>query len=231
MKSRHSVLIAGLVASILATGSAMAGDSRERLDEMLTQQDGMTQISDGLYARVDDHGEAYVAIGEPAQKALALRLIELRERLVNAPGDGSTQRDFEALSKGIADLTQPAPKNQYVSGDCTGPGGGNQPQLYARAESTVGLNSNAYAVLTSDFGPITWTVNFATALTQNRFGVTTSSQTSTQNADTAASASAAAPNSNQACMASSYASVKCPGQTSPAISAAALTYKTPGCLL
>jgi hypothetical protein len=229
MKSIHTVVAAGVAACILAAGSATADDSRNQLDAILTQQDGMTQISDGLYARLDEHGEAYVAVGEPAQKALALRLVELQERL-GSSGDGTRQADFDALSKGIADLTQPAPKNQYVSGDCTGPGGSSQPQLYARAESSFGLNSNAYAVLTSDFGPITWTVNYATALTQNRLGVTTSSQTSTQNADTAASASATAPNSNQACMASSYASVKCPGQSSPAISAAALTYKTAGCL-
>lgn len=231
MKGIHQAVLTACVAAC-STGmdNAVAGGDQSTLDEVLTKRDGMTQISEGLYARADEYGESYVAIGKPAQEALASKLMELNRRFTGLSDGSASSRGnvSDTFSSAIADLTQPAAKNDSETGDCSGPGGTDQPQLYAQASSTAGLTASAYAVLTSDFGPITWTVNFASALTENRLGITTSSQTSTQNADTPASASAAAPNSNQACVASSYASVKCPGQSVPAISAAAYTLKM-GC--
>jgi hypothetical protein len=210
-----------------------AQETMRTLGSTLAVEDGMVQVADGLYARVTTDGESYVAIGESGQEALRERLIELRAKLARAhdKSPSSEQQTLDVIANALADLSQPHTKSQTVTGDCSGPGGTSQPQLYARALSSYGLNASAYAVLTSDFSPVLATANYASAGTRNGLGVSTSSQTSTGIAYTAASASASAPVSSNACTASSYASVKCPGQSSPAISALAYSQKSPGCLL
>ncbi|MEO6690619.1 MAG: hypothetical protein ABIS07_14985 [Dokdonella sp.] len=218
-----------LLTLALVSGGALAQDTATRtLDQVLTQDEGMSQVSEGLYAQTTGSSESYVAVNAAGQRALLDKLVQLRAKLA-APHVSSgiasrEQASLEVVDKSIAELSRPQPKNA-VSGDCSGPGGTGSPQLYARALSSGGLSASGYAVLTSDFSPATPTQNHAYASTQNRLGDDTSSQSSTGVGTTAASASASAPNGNSACTASASASVTCPGHTSPSISAFAVSQK------
>lgn len=218
-----------LVTLALVSGSALAQSTSTRtLDQMLTQDEGMNQVSDGLYAQTTGGSESYVAVNATGQRALLDRLVQLRAKLAGQHSGGSgastEAASLDVVDRSISELSQPQPKNA-VGGDCSGPGGTGSPQLYARALSSGGLSASGYAVLTSDFSPATPTQNRAVASTQNRLGDDTSSQSSTGVATTAASASASAPNGNTACTATASASVTCPGHTSPSISAFAVSQK------
>jgi len=207
----------------LATAVALFGansvDARS-LDVVLTQDDGLSQVSDGLYAHKTANSESYVAVNKAGQQALLDRLRDIRARLGN-----SEKASARVVDSAIAELSVVEPKNT-VSGDCNGAGGTGQPQLYATASSSGGQTASGYAVMTSDFSPATNTTNKADASTERGDGTTTSSQSSTNFAFTPASASATAPNPNNACTASASASVKCPGHSSPSISAFAFSQKS-----
>ena len=217
-----------LTLALVSAGALAQSTATRTLDQVLTQDEGMNQVSDGLYAQNTGSSESYVAINAAGQRALLDRLVQLRTKLAAQHAAGGTssseQASLDVIDKSIAELGQPQPKNTII-GDCSGPGGTGSPQLYARALSGGGLSASGYAVLTSDFSPATPTQNSAFASTQNRLGDDTSSQSSTGVGLTAASASASAPNGNTACTASASASVKCPGHTTPSISAFAVSQK------
>lgn len=226
MKASVAAMWAATAVAALACGSVVAQSTTRTLDDVLTQDEGLTQISDGLYAQTTSSGESFVAVNKAGQDALRKKLLELRAKLTSgASASKNETASLDVIDKSIAELSQPQAKNQTVIGDCTGTGGTGQPQLYARALSSGGTTASGYAVLTSDFSPVTSTTNKASAGTANRTGDETSSQSSTQYGATAASASATAPNMAQACTASAAASVTCPGHSSPSISAFAYSQK------
>jgi hypothetical protein len=207
----------------LATAVALFGANSagaRSLDELLTQDEGLSQVSDGLYAHTTANSESYVAVNKAGQQALLDKLRDIKARLGN-----SEKASARVVDSAIAELSVVEPKNT-VSGDCNGAGGTGQPQLYATASSSGGQTASAYAVMTSDFSPPTNTTNEACASTERGDGTTTSSQCSTTYAFTPASASATAPNPNNACTASASASVTCPGHSSPSISAFAFSQKS-----
>jgi hypothetical protein len=206
-----------------ATAAALSGASSvnaRSLDEVLTQDEGLSRISDGLYAHQTANSESYVAVNKAGQQALLDKLRDIKARLGN-----SEKASARVVDSAIAELSVVEPKNT-VSGDCNGAGGTGQPQLYATASSSGGQTASGYAVMTSDFSPYTNTTNKANASTERGDGTTTSSQSSTNFAFTPASASATAPNPNNACTASASASVTCPGHSSPSISAFAFSQKS-----
>lgn len=222
-----------LLGLVLASSAAIAQDTTKyTLDDALTQKEGMTRIDDGLYARIGDNSEAYVATTANGQRALLTHLQALHDRLATRKmaGNGSS-----LLNRAIADISRSLDAVQAkreVTGDCSGPGGTAMPQIYARAFSSGGISANAYAVRTLDFGPGTPTANYASAQASD-IGGTTSSQDSTTVGDVAASASISVPASRNACTAGAYATVTCPGHTQPSIRAFATSWyqqPTPDCV-
>jgi hypothetical protein len=205
----------------LASSSAFAQVSASRsLDDVLTHDEGMTLISDGLYAQSTGSGESWVAVNPAGQRALRVKLQELRAKWAkqSKPAAASKSPAFAALDRSIAQLSTLSP-DQIVEGDCTGPGGTAMPSLYARATSSGGYTASGYAVRQLDFGPGTPTQNAAWAETDNPFGDPTSQQTGSGVGDQAASATATAV--GRRCQAFASASITCPGQSSPAIAASA----------
>jgi hypothetical protein len=212
--------VAALSLAIAAGLLGANGGNARSLDEVLTQDEGLSQVSNGLYAHKTANSESYVAVNKAGQQALLDKLRDIKARLGN-----SEKASLRVIDSAIAELSVVEPKNS-VTGDCNGAGGTGQPQLYATATSSGGQTASGYAVMTSDFSPPTNTTNEACASTERGDGTTTSSQCSTTYAFTPASASATAPNPNNACTASASASVTCPGHSSPSISAFAFSQKS-----
>lgn len=229
MKARH--LASGSIAAIAALGSlyGMAQERARSLDEVLTQDQGMSLVSEGLYAKTTPGGESYVALGRVGHAAMLEKLLQLRATKSTSHDKSSTSSIPGALDTAIADLeAMHLNAKQTVNGSCAGPGSPNEPELRAIANSSGGTTASASAVMINDFGPATYTTNTAAASTENRNGDTTSSQTDVEHMFTQAIATANA-TGGLACTATGYASVTCP-TGGPGISAFSVTYTFPGCV-
>lgn len=195
-----------LLALALASGYAHAGQQTS-LHEQLTQEQGMQQVADGLYALTTEDGEAFVAINKAGQAALAVRVEALRgEFAARMQKDGLSRAESNLLSglgRSAQKLRESASAKVEVSngGTC-----GNGNTLYTRAYSTGGYTASAYAVNALDFSPPTPTLNEATAY--NDFAsnyVSTSALTPAQTAV----------NNYGSCIAVAEATVSCPGNPYP----------------
>ena len=208
---------------------AMAQEKARTLDQVLTQDQGMTLVSEGLYARTTPASESYVAVGKAGHAAMLDKLMQLRAKRPQAQTKDGTAAAPSTLDKAIADLdAMHLNEKQTVNGSCSGPGASGEPELHAVANSSGGTSASASAVMVNDFSPYTNTTNTAAASTENRNGNTTSSQTDVEHAFTQATASASA-TGGQPCTASGYASVTCP-TGGPGISAFSASYTFPGCV-
>jgi hypothetical protein len=229
VKARH--LVGGSIAAIAALGSihGIAQEKARSLAEVLIQDQGMTLVSEGLYARTTPASESYVAVGAAGHAAMLEKLMQLRAKTPTAPISNGMAATQSPLDKAIADLdAMHLNEKQTVTGSCSGPGASGEPELRVIANSSGGTTASASAVMTNDFSPYTNTTNSASASTENRNGTTTSSQSDTEHAFTQASASAHA-TGPQPCSASGYASVTCP-TGGPGISAFSVSYVFPGCV-
>lgn len=182
----------------------------------------LTQVSDGLYARVGADGEAYFAVSPAGHRALLQKLLDLREAVPAAKSGKATRSAFDDL---IETLSAPEAKNQDVGGDCNGPINGATGPLRAQALAGgfPGSNYGASSIASNATNPIVNTTNKATAAVQDRNGNTLASQSDTKYGAT--SAVATAYNAQRGCTAQSTASVTCPGHTQPSISAIALNHR------
>jgi hypothetical protein len=230
MKANHwaGSCLAAIIA--LCSISGIAQEKARSLDEVLTQDEGMMLVSEGLYARTTPGSESYVAVGRAGHATMLEKLLQLRAKMPATQAKNGAAAS-SPLEKAIADLdAMHLNEKQTVLGSCSGPGAPEAPHLRAIANSSGGLSASASAVMTGDFSPPTYTTNSAAAETQNRNGTTTSSQIDTEHAYTQASASATSPGGPQACLASGYASVTCP-TGGPGISAFVASYVFAGCML
>ena len=83
--------IAGGIALALTSGIASAGDAGvANLHERLTRDEGLHQISDGLYAESSDSGESFVATNAKGRAALAekIRTLQPQAQLFTYAGTG-----------------------------------------------------------------------------------------------------------------------------------------------
>lgn len=232
MKARYLASNSMMAAAIAAFCNmhAFAQEKARSLDEVLTQDQGMTQVSEGLWARTSPASESYVAVGKAGHAALLEKLIELRPKISPTQAQIGAAAQPSLLDQAIGDLdAMHLDAKQTVIGSCAGPGSPGEPELRAIANSSGGTTASASAVMTKDFGPATNTTNFARAETVNRQGVTTSSQSDTEHFFTQASASASAP-VQMPCSAAAWATVTCP-TGGPGISAFSSTLVFSGCML
>jgi hypothetical protein len=205
-----------LACALAVSGSALAQNDRS-LTEVLTADQGLARVGEGLYAQVDEHGESYVAVSAAGQQALLARLLELRAQ--SAQKGAAANRPDAPLERLIQQLSQPLAKGSMERyGDCNGPNPGGP--LHAGASSYGGRTAGASA---SNSNAAVNTTNTAYAQTTDRSGLT-NEETSTTYGSTPASASASAPGTRNLCYASASASVTCPGATRPAIAAFATSY-------
>jgi hypothetical protein len=214
--------IAGGIALALTSGIASAGDAATAtLHERLTQDEGLHQISDGLYAESSDSGESFVATNAKGRAALAQKIRALQpqiQALFKANGVNRAERlVLDSLDERARALQAPIAKGtQERTGTCS-----NGAMLYARATATSGTSANGYAVVSLDFGPVTPTLNEASASTDTNGAYDTGS------AYDAAQASAS---ESLSCFSDATATVTCPDDSAPAVSAFAYSVsRAPRC--
>jgi len=213
----------------LCSASVFAQDQTRSLGDVLTQDQGMTLVSEGLWARTSPASESYVAVGKAGHAALLEKLVELRPKLSPIQTNTGLGARPSVVDEAIDSLSaMHLNEKQTVTGSCAGAGHTGEPELRAIANSSGGTTASASAVMTNDFSPATNTTNFAKAETVNRLGDTTSSQSDTEHAFTQASASASAP-ARLPCSAAAWATVTCPSG-GPGISAFSSTLVFPGCM-
>lgn len=230
MKARSFAGASIVALTALCSMQVSAQEQSRTLGDILTQDQGMTQISDGLWARTSPASESYVAVGKAGHAALLEKLIQLRPKMSSTQtATAGAAAKPSVVDEAIADLdAMHLGEKQTVTGSCSGPGASGEPELRAIANSSGGTTASASAVMTNDFSPATNTTNFARAQTVNRNGVTTSDHSDTEHAFTQASASASAP-VQLPCSAAAWATVTCP-TGGPGISAFSSTLVFPGCM-
>jgi hypothetical protein len=208
MKLRMSTLI-----FVMLSGTALAQGPTD---------EGMTQISDGLYAKITADGESYVALSPAGHQALLVRLIELRDDRTThraKPGTG-------VIGGLIATLSQPQ-RNVQDTGDCNGRNPNGPLSVKALAGGGVGggdFGASSIAQNNDGFSPPLNSTNFASAETIDRNGNVTHQQATTTHGPGSAIASAFVIGA-AGCDADSSATVTCPGHTQPSISAFATAHK------
>lgn len=205
---------ASFLLAVFSTAALAQTTGAPTLDEALVTSEGMTKVSDGLYAKSADSGQSFVATNKTGHQTLLQKLQAERSRIESRVATSSKQGMLDQIDGLISAVNQPSPKNQTLTGDCTGSGGTGYPRLYVQALSSGGTSASGYAVMTDDFSPYLNTTNYAIATTENL------SNSATAHAFTPASASQTEP---QSCYASATARVTCPPSTSPAITAVAFS--------
>lgn len=210
-----------LLLVVLVTCAALVQNApAQSIDDVLTREDGMQRISDGLYARTVGDTESFVAVGAAGHRMLLSKLLEIRSRSLSRHGtrrsDPPVAHAFDEL---IDRLSAPNAKNQTVYGTCSGPASSGP--LYAQALAGGGMGGSPYGAsgyaIDNDSPPVN-TANYASSIVYDVDGNVLAQQTSTQTAHTAAAASAY---NAQGCTADAYATVTCPGHSSPSITAIA----------
>ncbi|MEO8672357.1 MAG: hypothetical protein ABI411_13660 [Tahibacter sp.] len=225
-KSLFTLPLSALAFSLLSVSAfAQSDNSNKRtLDQVLTQDEGMTQVSEGLYASTAGATESYVAIGQAGHRSLLGLLIEIRSQ------NGAKKVEADSvpgtLDQMIDTLSAPQPKNQDVYGNCngwnlTGP-------FFASAKAGGGIGGSPYgssglAVNNDGFSPPLNTLNYVSAMVSDRNGNTLANHDDTKHGTTAAVASAYA--GGTGCEALSVARVTCPNQTNAAITAIAYNHR------
>ncbi|WP_257385460.1 hypothetical protein [Tahibacter caeni] len=211
--SLHAAIAAGLV-SVLACSAAGAQELVPSFTDRLVADDGMTLVSDGLYAQAVGTTESYVAVGPSGHRALLQKLRELRK----APTKGGTASG--PLDELTALLSGPVPLNQDVYGDCTGIHPGATGPFEARALAGGGGPYGASGLAANSSSPTIATKNRVYVTVYDADGIVVGQQETITYGNTLAVASAYAPQ-GRGCSADSLATVTCPGATRPAITAIA----------
>lgn len=225
MNSRISWLVLALVSC-----SALAQTATPSLDRELTQKQGMTEVGDGLYIRITASGEAYVAVGARGQQALLEKLLDLRAKRQDADS-ASARAGTKMIDDLIAEMTQPAVNGAMDNyGDCSGRN--STGPFHATASS--GGASSAYASASNSDASIN-TTNQASAYVTDGNDDIIAQQSATTYGVVEATASAQSPTPTRPsnlCQAGATASITCPGQTTPAIRAFAVSnvYPPRACL-
>lgn len=207
-----------ILALSMISGAALAQGS---LEQTLTQKDGLNLVSDGLYGQKNGNDESYVAVNRAGREALLAIMKQNRvtlEQGFSADGINRTeQAALDDLDASIAELSKPEANTGKAQQERTGFCGSTQ--VYARAISNGGTSSSAYSVASNATGPVDATANFAS--TTN--GITYQSQ------NTVGAAPASVSGSNPAvCASTGFATVTCPGASSAAVSAYAISFRAGG---
>jgi hypothetical protein len=215
MKNRILPLALALAA---IGGSASAQDYSFDAARLYGVEGTMTQVSDGLYARVGEDGESYVAVSPAGHRALLQKLLDLRAHAPAAKSNKAAPFAFDDL---IDLLSTTEAKNQDVGGDCNGPINGATGPLRAQALAggMPGSDYGGSSKASNTTNPIVNTTNKATAYVQDRNGNQLAGQSVTQYGATAAIATAY--NAQRGCTAQSSATVTCPGHANPSLTAIA----------
>lgn len=216
--------VAAWIALSTVFATAQAQDTAQKISavEKTLLESGYRAVGNGLYAD-QSAGNALVAVNAAGHNALADKLQNDQAQFLRiAQKDGvsrSEQRILDSLLSNIQSLRQAASglqskASQSNYGTCYTPNGAT---LYASATSNGGTSASSTAVNALDFGPITPTVNEAEASTEFLTNTDYNIGSAAANASVMQSFS---------CFAYGYATVTCPGDTWPGVSAYASSTST-----
>lgn len=213
MKTKVKVLALCLASLLPAFASAADQTS---LHDRLTLEEGMSMVSNGLYFEKTRSGDAYVATNADGRRALAARVRAVDAQMKKS--NSGTRLDPARTGELLSILEAPEAKGSMNrEGNC------GAAQVFAFASSSNGSSANASSLNGLDFGPVTPTANYAEAYTDLIYN----SGTGTGYTPAQAQAYEAA-----SCFAGAYSSVTCPGASSPAVVAWALSSRNlPRCYL
>jgi hypothetical protein len=184
-----------------------SANDQTSLHDRLTLEEGMSMISNGLYFEKTQSGESYVATNADGRRALAARVRAVDAQMKQAATGLRLDPARTNALLGILEAPQ-AKGSMNREGNC------GAARVFANASSSNGTSANASAVNGLDFSPVTPTANYAEAYTDLIFN------SSTGTGYTAAQAQAYEANS---CYSGAYSSVTCPGASSPAVVAWAVS--------
>jgi len=221
----HAACAAGLVFA-MTCAAAGAQEPMSSFSDRLEIDNGMTLISDGLYAQTIGTTQSYVAVSPAGHQALLKKLRELRA----TPSKGTTAAG--PLDELIATLSAPAPLNQDLFGDCAGSHPGATGPFEVRALAGGGIGNGPYGasgLAANSSNPTINTKNRVYVTVYNADGLPVGQQETITYGNTQAVASAYAPQ-GQGCTADSLASITCPGAANPAITAVAHNQRS-GCVI
>lgn len=223
MKNAILALATGIALALTASSVSAGATNDSTLHDRLTQHEGLSLVSDGLYAETTENGESYVATNAAGRAALAQKMRAIQPRLNKLFQAGGISRSERALlgsiSKKAQELQSPVAKaSQERTGFCSGGA-----QLYARATANAGTSANGYAVVSLDFSPVTPTLNEVNVGTDFNGAYDSGS---------GYDAASAAVSDAASCFSNANASVTCPGAAAPAVDAWAFSFnRAPRCRL
>src|SRR5579862_4650149 len=126
--------ISTVALALFSTGAfAAQGIHPASLDEILTKQEGMTRVSDGLYYQKTDGGESFVAFSAEGKRVILEKMLDTRDAIaarVAETQSESGQASLDLLDNRIDRLSHIQP-NLVVTDRC-----GDQATIYARALSS-----------------------------------------------------------------------------------------------
>lgn len=216
MRLRTSTLIFMMLSGTALTQSLAC----TTLDDRPANDEGMTQVSDGLYTLRTGDIESYVAVSPAGQQALLARLIEIRATRAVPTANGVTS----VIDGLISTLSQPQPLAvlSEQTGDCNGLNLNGPLHVKALAGGGVGggdFGASSIAQNNDGFSPPLDTTNFASAETIDRNGNITHHQATTTHGPGNDAIATAFVIGAAGCDADSSATVTCPGHTKPSITA------------
>lgn len=187
-------------AVLLAVGPLAQAKPLSVHDE-LTQNRGMTEVSPGLYQRIDGSEKAYVATSQTGKQALAAHIQSRVDALTASMGKRqATPSQLQLLGQmedAALALTQDSRKDsQSSNGSCA-----SYALVYAFASADYGTDAYANAGIALDFGPTTPTQNEAWAWTDGAFNY---------DSGTGLDAAITSAYTSYSCYSAAYAQVTCP---------------------
>ncbi|WP_386065803.1 hypothetical protein ACFJIW_14670 [Tahibacter sp. UC22_41] len=223
----YAACAAGLVLA-LACAAAGAQEPVSSFTDRLEIDNGMTLISDGLYAQTIGTTQSYVAVGPAGHQALLKKVRELR----GTPTKGVAGGASGPLDELVSTLSAPVPLNQDLYGDCAGSHPGATGPFEVRALAGGGIGNGPYGasgLVANSSSPTITTKNRVYVTVYDADGIVVGQQETITYGNTQAVASAYAPQ-GRGCTADSLATVTCPGATRPAITAIAHNQRS-GCII
>lgn len=159
---KHGILFVALfVAS--AAAAAQSADIKAPRDPLK----GMTQVSDGLYARISADRESYIATNAAGRNAMAEKMRKVSAEFAKLYAiDGITRSERAAMERSEhiqKELLQPATQSKEADSCNSGAA------LFASVAVSEGHSASANAGITLDFGPTTPTQNYAYARAGNNW--------------------------------------------------------------
>lgn len=185
------------------------------------RQQGMTEVSDGLYVNEKNDSQSYVAVGAAGQQALLEKLNASRandeERGPLTPYEAERQNAIDDLMAKLNPIgvdSDGGGRGPYL-GDCTGVTTNGPFRVQALVGGSIANGDAGASAGVFNVGTTINTKNYTYATAEDRLGNIIATRTATTYGTTPSASHVY----GRACVGYSAATITCPGTTIPAITA------------